>query len=152
MTDKRAIKFAAVLLFVLGLATFSLARKEETLPELVARADAAPTDKQPDLYMEAAERQRKAASDALKADRAEDFRASLRDILQFCDRAHKAAVASGKRTKNTEIKIRRISNYLKDIKLDADPSNQPAVQQTIDQLEQFRTELLRKMFGDKGHD
>jgi hypothetical protein len=139
-------------LFVVGLATLGFARKDETLPELVARAEAARPDQQADLFMEAAERQRKAAGEALKADRADDFRASLQDILKYCDRAHTVALASGKHTKNTEIRIRRISNYLKDIKLDADPGNQPAVQETIDQLEQFRTELLRNMFGEKKHD
>ncbi len=147
------MKSAAVCaLFVLGLAMCSFARKEETLPELTARAEAAPPNKQPDLYMEAAERQRKAASEALKANHSQDFRTSLQDVLKYCGKAHTVALASGKRAKNTEIRIRRISNYLKDIKLDAEPEDQTAVQTVIDQLEQFRTELLRKMFGEKGHD
>jgi hypothetical protein len=146
-------KFVGVIaLMVLGLVAVSSARKEETLQELVARAEAAKLDQQPDLYMEAAERQRRAALDALKSERWDEFHADLKDIAKYCDRAHKAAIASAKKIKNTEIKIRRISTRLRETKLNVGVDDQPAVQAVIDQLEEFRTELLRSMFGGKGND
>src|SRR5438552_19067568 len=99
-------KFAsAVAVVLLGLAAFSFGRKEETLKELVARAEASKPDQQPDLYMEAADRQRKAAVDAVKANLWEDFDADLQDVVQYCDRAHAAAISSNKHIKNTEIRI-----------------------------------------------
>ncbi len=147
------IKFAgAFAVVLLGLAAFSFGRKEETLKELVARAEASRPDQQSDLYMEAADRQRKAAVDAVKASRWEDFDAELRDVILYCDKAHAAAISSNKHIKNTEIRIRRISSHLKDIKLDVEVDDQPKVQAAIDQLEQFRTDLMRKMFGGKSND
>jgi hypothetical protein len=142
------IKFAGVVAMVLlGLTPFSFARKEETLKELVARAEASKPDQQPDLYMEAADRQRKAAVDAVKASRWEEFGTELQDVVTYCNKAHAAAISS-----NKQIKIRRISSHLKDIKLDVEVDDQPEVQAAIDQLEQFRTDLMRKMFGGKSND
>jgi hypothetical protein len=147
------IKFAgAVALVLLGLTAFSFGRKEETLEELVARAEAARPDQQPDLYMEAADRQRKSTVDAVKANRWEEFETDLQDVVKYCDKAHAAAISSNKHIKNTEIRIRRISGHLKDIKLDVEVDDQPKVQAAIDQLEQFRTDLLHKMFAGKSND
>jgi len=147
------IKFAgAVVLVLLALMTLSFGRKDETLKELIARTEAARPDQQPDLYMEAADRQRKAAADAMKADRWEEFGSDLQDVVKYCDKAHTAAISTNKHIKNTEIRIRRISSYLKDIKLDVEVDDQPKVQTAIDQLEQFRTDLMRKIFGGKGND
>ena len=70
------IKFVGVAAcVVLGLVAISSARKEETLQELVARAEAAKVEQQPDLFMEAAERQHRAALDALKAEHWDEFHA-----------------------------------------------------------------------------
>jgi hypothetical protein len=147
------MKFALSVAFVLVvLATFSFGRKEETLKELIARTEASRPDQQPDLYMEAADRQRKAAMEAMKADHWEEFDADLQDVVKFCDKARAAAISSAKHIKNTEIRIRRISNHLKDVKLDVALDDQPKVQMAIDKLEEFRTELLHKMFGGKGND
>ena len=147
------LKFVGVTaLMVLGLVAVSSARKEETLQELVARAEAAKVDQQPDLYMEAAERQRRAALEAMKGEHWDEFHAALKDVVKYCDKAHKAAITSGKKVKNTEIKIRRISTSLRETKLNVGVDDQPAVQAVIDQLEGFRTELLRSMFVGKGND
>ena len=151
MTDM--IKFAgAVGLVLLALMTLSFGRKDETLKELIARTEAARPEQQPDLYMEAADRQRKAAADAMKADHWEEFGADLQDVVKYCDKAHAAAISTNKHIKNTEIRIRRISSYLKDIKLDVEIDDQAKVQTAIDQLEQFRTDLMRKIFGGKSND
>jgi hypothetical protein len=147
------IKWTGVLtLLLLGTVAISFARKEETLEELVARAEAARPDQQADLYMEAAERERKAALASMKTDRAQEFRGNVQELVKYCEKAQSAAVGSNKHVKNTEIRIRRISSHLKEMKLDADLNDQPAVQTAIDRLEQFRTNLLRKMFGGKSDD
>ena len=147
------IKFAgSVALVLLALVAFSFGRKEETLNELIARTEASRPDQQPDLYMEAADRQRKAAAEAMKAEHWQEFEADLQDIVKYCDKARAAAIRSTKHIKNTEIRIRRISGHLKDAKLDVALDDQPKVQAAIDKLEEFRTELLHKMFGGKGND
>ncbi len=143
------IKSVGVFALVLLGALAAFARKPETLQELLARAESAKTDQQPKLYMDAAELQHKAATDALKANRQDEFQTDLKDIVEYCDKAHAAAIKSKKHVKDTEIRIRRISGHLKEMKLDADVDNQPTVQKAIDQLEHFRTELLLSMFGGK---
>ena len=144
------LRFAAgVALVLLGLSASSLARQDETLQELVARAEASTADKQPPLYMEAAERQRVAAVAAMKGEQWKVFFADLQDVVKFCDRAQAAAIGSNKRLKETEIKIRRIATALKETKMDVGVDDQAAVQAAIDALERFRTELMSKMFAPK---
>jgi hypothetical protein len=139
-----------ILLFLLATAAGSFARSDETIQQLIARADAARPDQQPDLYMEVAQRELKSVTESYKADKTEEFRAALQQIVQYSDRAHSTALHSGKRLKNTEIKIREIAIRLRDIKFNVDVNDQPPVQAAIDQLERFRTELLHAMFGAKG--
>ena len=146
------IKSVGVFALVLFGCVVSFARKPETLQELLARAEAAKTDQQPKLYMDAAERQHNAAADALKANRQDEFQADLNDLVEYCDKAQAAAIKSKKHVKDTEIRIRRISGHLKEMKLDADVDTQPTVQKAVDQLEHFRTELLLSLFGGKGND
>jgi hypothetical protein len=59
---------------------------------------------------------------------------------------------SDKHIKRTEIKIREISNKLRDLKLNVEVDEQPGVQAAVDRLEGFRTELLHSMFGSKNND
>jgi hypothetical protein len=144
--------FGIAAVLVLVVAGTSFARKDESLADLVARAEAAKSDQKADVYMELAERQRQAANDAKKAERWDEFRADLKDVEASCDKAHAAAMGSSKHAKNTEIRIRRIATHLKETKMDVSVDDQPAVQHVIDRLEEFRTELLRSMFGGKSHD
>jgi hypothetical protein len=146
------IKSVGVFALVLLGALAGFARKPETLQELLARADSAKTDQQPKLYMDAAELQHKAATDALKANREDEFHTDLNGVVEYCDKAQAAAIKSKKHVKHTEIRIRKISGHLKEMKLDADVDDQPTVQKAIDQLEHFRTELLLSLFGGKGND
>jgi len=143
------IKSVGVFALVLLGSMAAFARKPETVQELLARADSAKADQQPKLYMEAAELQHKAATDALKGNREDEFHTDLNDIVQSCDKAQAAAIKSKKHVKDTEIRIRRISGSLKEMKLNADVDDQPTVQKAIDQLEHFRTELLLSLFGGK---
>lgn len=145
-------RFGAILFFLVAVAVLSLGRKDETLEQLIARADAAKPDHQADLYMEIAERQMKAVNDAYKANQWDQFRAALEDVVKYCGNAHSAALHSNKHLKRTEIKIREISNKLRDLKLNVDVDDQPTVQSAIDRLEGFRTELLHSMFGSKNND
>jgi hypothetical protein len=141
----------AILILVVVAATASLGA-EETTEELIARANAARADQQPDLYMEVARRELRAATDAFKAEKDTEFLAAVEQIVKYSDSAHVASIRSGKHLKNTEIKIREIAIRLRDLKLNVDMDQQPPVQAAIDRLEGFRTELLNGMFGTKNQD
>lgn len=138
---------AAVVLVVVALTALSSAKKEETLEALIARADAARPEQQPELYAEIAERQLKALTESSKSEHWDEFRAQLQDVVKYCDRAQATAIQSKKKVKRTEIKIRQISQRLRDIKLNVDADDQPSVQGAVDKLEHFRAELFRSMFG-----
>jgi len=143
-------KSLAALLWV-SLAVASCVAKDETIEQLIARADTAQGGHQPDLYLEVADRELKVTTDSYKANRLEDGRAGLEKIVTYADKAHASAIHSGKRLPHTEIKIRRISTRLRDLKLNVDVDDQPLVQATIDKLEGFRTDILKSLFP-KGND
>jgi hypothetical protein len=138
-----------ILLLVAGLA--SPAAKEESLEQLIARADSARPEQQPDLYMQVADRLLKSASETYKSNR-QQFQTEIQDIVKYSDNAHSAALHANKHVKRTEIKIRQISTRLRDMKLNVDVDDQQRIQTAIDRLEGFRTELLHSMFGSKSND
>jgi hypothetical protein len=141
----------AALIFLLVTASACLAR-QDPLQELMTRADAASDGQQADLCMQVAERELKLATDSYKQNKIEDGRASLQQIIRYSDKAQAAAVHSGKKLKHTEIKIRQIAGHLRNLKYNVDVDDQPIVQSAVDKLEDFRTDLLKAMFGSKSND
>jgi hypothetical protein len=141
----------AALIFLLVTASACLAR-QDSLQELMTRADAASDGQQADLCMQVAERELKLATDSYKQNKIEDGRASLQQIIRYSDKAQAAAVHSGKKLKHTEIKIRQIAGHLRNLKYNVDVDDQPIVQSAVDKLEDFRTDLLKAMFGSKSND
>lgn len=137
---------------ILVVAAAPLLGKEETTEELIARAQAARPDQQAGIYMEVAQRELKAATEAYKADKDTEFLAAIEQVVKYSDSAHVASIHSGKHLKNIEIKIREIVIRLRDLKLNVDVDQQTPVQTAIDRLEGFRTELLNGMFGTKNQD
>jgi hypothetical protein len=139
----------ALVLSLLAAAVLSFGRKEETLEQLIARANEARPDQQADLYMEVADRELKFAVEANKAGQSEALRSALQQIVKYSGNAHAIAVHADKRLKRTEIRLRAISSKLRDLKSNAEVDDQAPVQSAIDRVEDFRTDLLRAMFGSK---
>jgi hypothetical protein len=127
----------------------AFARKEETLAELIARAESSKLDDRPRLYTEIARRQVKAADQLYSEGEAEEGRAAVSDVVLYSDKARDAATQSGKKLKDTEIAVRKMVARLRDIKRTLAFEYQAPVQEAVDHLEQVRTELLSKMFGKK---
>jgi hypothetical protein len=144
---KARVGLVLFFLFAASLACFG--RREETTEQLIARAEAAPLPQQSDLFLEAAERQLKAAIEDFKSNKDEKGRAALDDIVKYSDKAYSASIKANKKQKHTEIKLRKISTRLRDIKMNVGVDQQSHVQDVVDKLEQFRTELLKSMFGSK---
>lgn len=145
-------KFLTILMFVLSAGLFCFAKQQETLPQLMARADAATSGQQADLCMEVAEREVKLVIEAYKANKSDEVKDSLDQIVKYADKGHSAAIQSGKRMKHTEIKLRQVALHLRDLKFNVDVDDQPLVQAAVDKLEDFRTEILKNMFGSKSND
>ena len=142
----------SILIFLAAAALGSPARQQESVEQLMAKADAASAGQQADLCLEVAERETKLTIEAYKAGKVEEGRASLQQIVKYSDKAHSAAIQSGKRLKHTEIKMRQITGHLRDLKFNLDADDQPMVQAVVDKLEEFRTQILKSMFGSKSND
>lgn len=140
-----AIVFAVLL--AASLAAFAF--KEETLQQLISRADAARLEERPPLYAAIAERQLKSADQLYTAGKVEDASAAVNDVVTYCDKATNAATKSGKKLKNTEIAVRKMAAKLRDIRRSLAFEDQGPVKAAVDRLENMRTELLSRMFGGK---
>jgi polyhydroxyalkanoate synthesis regulator phasin len=138
-------------LFTIGmivvLTAIGLAAKEQSLQELIERADAAPLKDQPSLYMEIAERQLKSADEFYNAGKVDEARTAVADIVSYAEKAHDAAIQSGKRLKGTEIASRKMAHRLRDLKRTLNFEDQAPVQAAADRLESLAQDLLKQMFG-----
>jgi len=125
----------------------AFASKQESVQEMIARAEAAKIEDRPALYVEIAERQLKSADELYTAGKVEDAQTALKDVVTYSEKAHDAAIQSGKRLKNTEIDFRKMAAKLRDIKRSLNFDDQAPVQAAADRLENLRTDLLSHMFG-----
>jgi len=147
---KKWIVFVALLACTLPACTLpGWASKEETLDQLLKRAQSAPVQEQPALYVEAAQRQLRAADELYGAGKVDEARTAIEDVVTYSDRATAAATKSGKKLKHTEISVRKMAERLRDIKRTLAFEDQAPVQAAADHLEKMRTELLSRMFGSK---
>lgn len=146
------IKILKILMFALLTGPSCFARQQETLPQLMAKADAASAGQQADLCMEVAEREVKVVAEAYKANQTDEGRDALQQIVKYADKGRSAAIQSGKRMKHTEIKLRQVALRLRDLKFNVDVDDQPLVQAAEDKLQDYRTEILKNMFGSKSND
>ena len=142
MTTMRTRIFILALLVVASLATF--AAREESVDELIARAESAPPDDRPALYLKIAHLKAEAADKLY-----DDGNAALQDVVTYSKKATDAAIATGKKVKNVEITLRKMAEKFRDIKRTVAFDDQAPLQQTVDELEKMRTDLLSAMFGKK---
>jgi len=127
----------------------AFAAKQETLQELMARCDSAKVEDRPALCTEIAERQLKSADELYTAGKVDEARSALKNVVTYSEKAHDAAIQSGKRVKNTEIEFRKMAAKLRDIKRTVNFDDQEPIQAAADRLEALRTELLTHMFKGK---
>jgi hypothetical protein len=121
--------------------------KDQSLQQLIEHANAAPVKDQPALYISIAERQLKTADDLYNQAKPEEARAAIADVVTYSEKAHDAAVASGKRLKPTEMASRKMSHRLRDLRRTLNFDDQPPVQAAADRLEYLAQDLLTHMFG-----
>jgi len=143
----RMRNFLITATLVLAAAAAIGAAKEQSLQELIARANAAPLKEQPGLYIDVAERQLKSADELYGEGKVDDARAAIADVVTYSQKAHDAAVQSGKKLKPTEMASRKMSHRLRDLKRTLNFDDQAPVQAAADRLETMAQDLLSHMFG-----
>jgi len=124
-----------------------LAARKETVPDLLARVQAAAEKDRPRLYIKLARLRLEDADHLYHNRQPGQARAAVEDIVGYADQAYTAADHSGKRLKDTEISIRKIADKLRDIRRGLEFEDQAPVQAAVDHLEELRTKLLTRMFG-----
>lgn len=140
------------LLALTSLAAFAHppARSDESLKQLIARAESAPPRDLPGLYLQIARQQAESADKFYMDGNAEAGNAALNDVVTYSGKASEAATRTGKKLKDTEIALRKMAEKFRDVKHNLPFDDQTPVQQAIDRLETMRTDLLSAMFGKKG--
>jgi L-lactate utilization protein LutB len=139
-----------ILATLLAMLLPAVARTDESIEQLVARAESARPEDRPPLYVEAARRQLEAADQSYTAGKIEAAHQALQDVAAYSDKARDAALQSNKKLKDTEIAMRKMASRLRDMERNVAFDEQPSVHATADHLEQIRTELLNRMFAKKG--
>jgi hypothetical protein len=124
--------------------------KDESVAELVAKAEAADLNHQAELYVEIAEKQLKAAKRLYDDNKFEEARVAVEDIRTYSEKGTDAAIKSGKRLKKTEIALRKMADKLDDLKRSLPFDDQAPAQATASRLQELRTQLLDRMFNSKG--
>src|ERR1700693_1600011 len=138
-----------MLVAAISLAVF--ARTDETLQQMIARADSAPPGERPALYIHIAREQADAADKAYQAGNAYAGNDPTIDVVTYAGNATDSATSTGKRLKDTEIAVRKMAEKFHDVKHNLPFDDQAPVQEAIDKLEKMRTEMLSAMFGKKGN-
>lgn len=143
-------RMRVTILVLMALSSLSvLARTEESLEQLIARAESAPPGVRPGLYIQIARQQAESADKLYQAGNSEAGNAALSNVVTYSEKASDAASRSGKKLKDTEIALRKMAEKFRDVKHNVPFDDQAPIQQAIDRLETMRTDLLSAMFGKK---
>lgn len=136
-----------VLLLALAGTTWSFGFEDAPVSEQAAQADAAPADRQPELYIKIAKERMKECDRLYNDGKVDEAAAAVREVVTYSEKATTSAVNTGKRLKNVEIDIRKMSTRLNDIQRTLSFDDQPPVKTATDRLEELRTQLLNRMFA-----
>jgi len=71
----------------------------------------------------------------------------VKDIVTYSEKAADTSIRSGKRLKNTEIALRKITTRLRDLQRTVSFDDQATLKTAADRLEDLRTNLLSRMFS-----
>jgi hypothetical protein len=149
MRASRCCCVAAALVAVVLSGPLALtARREVTVAELKQQVANASIGERPALCVEICERQLDAADHFYVAGDSDQGKAALLDVTAFAELARDYAIRAHKREKQSEIAIRKMARKLGNLKHTVSLEDQGQVQNTIDQLQRIRDDLLAAMFPD----
>jgi hypothetical protein len=139
---KKRLIIVVVLLSALAWAS----GQQDAIEALKARADQAQPKDQVDLFTHIAERQLDALDKAYNGGTVREAQAALADVVTYGVKAAQISSATGKRMKQTEIAMRKISGRLEAIRKTLDLDDRPPLAAAVQKLDTARNELLNRMF------
>lgn len=122
---------------------------ERTLAQLKAEVATAKPQDQAKLYAAIAGLEMDQAESLFNSGDVQKGQAAVSDTTLDCENAAKAAVASRKRLKETEISLRKISERMDALAKSAEFENRPPIRAAVDRIDQARNNLLNAMFKKK---
>jgi excinuclease UvrABC helicase subunit UvrB len=131
---------------LLALAAIALAATQTT-DQMKARADAAHGGEQAKLCLEYARMELEDSNALFTAGDVDKAQAQIREVVAYSRKAADAASASGRQLKETEIKLRKLSERMHDIAATLAFEDRQPVREAIDQIEQIRSDLMVRMWG-----
>ena len=143
------MQYRRILVLLLFAVPALLAAKQQDLPELKARADAAHGGEQAKLCLQYAHAELEYANDLFTKGDVETAQAAVTSVMDCVRKGTQAATTSGKRLKQTEIELRELEKRMKDIAESLNLEDRPPLAKSADEIEQLRTTLLTRMFGEK---
>ena len=120
--------------------------KLESIESLKARAGQAQPKDQVELFTRISERQLDALDKAFNGGTVREAQAALADVVTYGVKAAQISGATGKRMKQTEIAMRKISARLEAIRKTLDVDDRPMLAEAVQKLDAARSELLNRMF------
>lgn len=135
-----------LIIVLLLLAVVAWADKQESVESLKARADRSQPKERVELCTRIAERQVDALDKAYNDGNVQVARAALADVVSYGVQAADLSGETGKRMKQTEIALRKISGRLEAIRKTLEVDERPPMADAIQKIETARTELLNRMF------
>jgi hypothetical protein len=143
----RFILVVAIAATVLMTAMAALAvDKKGTIEELKERFENSHGKDRVELGVVIAQRQIDAAEKAYNAGDTDTGQRDVVDVAQYGIAAANEAVSTGKRMKDTEIDLRKVSERLDNLARSVDIDARPPVQEAQKRLEAARNNLLTRMF------
>lgn len=140
---RSCLRFAAIALMLPGIALAAA----QTADEIKAKADAAHGGEQAKLCMEYARMQLEHSNMLFTDGDVDKAQAEIRQVVDYSRKGADAAAASGKQLKETEIKLRKLSERMHDIGQSLAFEDRAPVRQAIDEIEQIRSDLMVRMWG-----
>jgi hypothetical protein len=134
---------------LVALAALLAQASSETADALKAKADAAQGGERAELSLQYAHLQLEDANALYTQGDVDKAEAAIHEVVDYAHRAGTAASTSGKRLKQTEIELRKLEHRMRDIGQSLSIDDRPPVDKAIQELEQVRSDLLARMFGDK---
>lgn len=138
-------KFLTILVVLLS-ALAGASDKQESIEALKARAGQAQPKDQADLFIRIAERQLDALDKAYNGGTVREAQAALADVLTYGVKAAQVSGDTGKRMKQTEIAMRKMSVRLEAIRKTLEVDDRPPLADAVQKIDAARNELLNRMF------
>ena len=145
----RSTQIPASVLFSGACPTAVLPASPDSATDLKVRADSAKGGEQAKLAIEYARQQLEDANKLFTDGNVDKAQSEIQETVEYARKAGDAASSSGKRMKQTEIDLRKLSKRMRDIAQTLAFEDRPPVTKAVDQIEQVRGSLLQRMFGMK---